>query len=64
MGRQIIEEHFTVADDGRQQVVQIVGDPAGQTADGLYLLSLTALIRNALRKTASLGGSSGWSPRL
>ena len=40
---QLQAAHFGVAHDGRDQVVEIVGDPPGQHAEGLQLLGLNDL---------------------
>src|SRR5205085_209362 len=37
-------DQLTVADDGRQQIVKIVRDAAGEPADGLHLLRLHELL--------------------
>ena len=39
-----VGKEIGVADDHGQQVVEVVGDPAGQPADGLHLLALPALL--------------------
>ncbi|OPZ59291.1 MAG: hypothetical protein BWY87_01078 [Deltaproteobacteria bacterium ADurb.Bin510] len=38
------QAHLGVADDGGQHVVEVVGDAAGQRADGLHLLGLHQLL--------------------
>ena len=35
---QIAEEQFTLSDDGRQDAVELVRDPARQLADGFHFL--------------------------
>ena len=37
-------EELAPSDDDREEVVEVVGDPAGELADGLHLLSLGELI--------------------
>ena len=36
-------EHLAVAEDDRQEIVEVVRDPARELADGLHLLSLAEL---------------------
>jgi hypothetical protein len=40
---QALDDHRRVAQDDRQQVTKVVGDTAGQIADGLYFLCLMEL---------------------
>ncbi len=41
--RQQVEPDLGMAENGRQQIVEIVGDPAGQLPDGLHFLGLRQL---------------------
>ena len=41
-------EKFGIADDHGQQIVEVVGDAAGELADGLHLLRLDELLLGAL----------------
>ena len=53
VGRPVVgEQEIRVADDGREHVVEIVGDAAGELADGLHLLRL----REILLQRALFGG--------
>ncbi len=52
IGRQIGEEQVGVSADGGEDVVEVVGDAAGEPADRLHLLRLDDL----LLETAPLGG--------
>ena len=38
------QQQLRVSDDGRQEVVEVVGDAAGELADGLHLLGLAELL--------------------
>ncbi|OPZ23710.1 MAG: hypothetical protein BWZ01_03089 [Deltaproteobacteria bacterium ADurb.BinA179] len=38
------QEHLRVDDDGVEDIVQVMGDPAGQPSQGLYLLHLPDLL--------------------
>ena len=40
----LIENQVAVADDGREHVVEVVGDAARESADGLHLLGLPELV--------------------
>ena len=42
------EQQLGVADDRRQEVVEVVGDPAGELPDRLHLLRLPKLVLQAL----------------
>ena len=42
-GRQVIRQYLDVADDGRQHVVEIVSDPAGEPPDGFDVLGVAKL---------------------
>ena len=42
-GRHLGHHHLGIPHDRRQQVVEVVGDTAGQVADGIHLLRLTQL---------------------
>jgi isocitrate dehydrogenase (NAD+) len=46
-GRQAVAHRLGVARDRRQQVVEVVRDPAGELADGLHLLRLPELLLQA-----------------
>ena len=48
VGTQTEEEDLCVAEDRRQHVVEVVGDPGGEQSDGLELLCLTELLLDAL----------------
>ena len=49
-GRRTVHQHVAVADDDRQQVVEIVRDAAGETADRFELLRLPELILARLQR--------------
>ena len=40
----LLQQEVAVAEDGGEQVVEVVGDPAGELADGLHLLGLAELL--------------------
>ena len=40
----VLAQQVEVAQHGHQQVVEVVGDPAGELADGLHLLRLPQLL--------------------
>ena len=42
--RELGEGHVAVAEDRRQQVVEVVGDASGELADALHLLGLAELL--------------------
>src|ERR1019366_1610224 len=42
--RKVVEEHVAVAVDDGQQVVEVVGDAAGEASDGLHFLRLQQLL--------------------
>ena len=42
-GRAVFLGHFRIAEDGPEDIVEIMGDAAGQGADGLHLLGLLKL---------------------
>jgi hypothetical protein len=46
----VLEEEFDVAVDHRQQVVEVVGDAAGQPSHGFHLLRVTQLRFELLRR--------------
>ncbi len=46
--RQIFFDHLQVADDHLEDVVEIVGDPAGEAADDMHLLGSPQLLLGAL----------------
>ncbi len=49
LGREIAtQKHFAVTRDDGQQVVEIVGNPAGKLAERFHLLSLTELLLELL----------------
>src|SRR5271166_4800554 len=43
-GSELIEENFSVAADDHEQIVEVVSDASGETADGFHFLRLTELI--------------------
>ena len=43
-GERRVEGHVAVAEHRRQEVVEVVGDAAGELADGLHLLRLAELL--------------------
>ena len=43
-GLEFLEHEVAVAEDGREQVVEVVGDAAGQASDGFHLARLLELI--------------------
>jgi hypothetical protein len=43
IGCEVADQQFTIAQNRGKQVVEVMGHPPGQTADGLYFLDLTAL---------------------
>ena len=46
LGRQvgILEQQLAISEDGRQHVVEVVGDAAGEPSDGIHLLRLVVLL--------------------
>ena len=44
VGRQVVEHHLAVAEDRAQQIVEVVGDAAGQPAHRFHLLRLAELL--------------------
>ena len=46
-GAEVFEQELAVAGDDRQEVVEVVGDAAGQPADRLQLLGLPELLLEA-----------------
>jgi hypothetical protein len=47
-----VAQHAGVADDDRQQIVEVVGDTAGQAAHGFHLLRVTKLLFGVLQRFA------------
>ncbi len=43
-GSELIEENFGIAADDHEQIVEVVSDASGETADGFHFLRLTELI--------------------
>jgi hypothetical protein len=41
---QLVEQHLGVSVDDHQQVVEVVGDAAGETANGIHFLRLAKLL--------------------
>ena len=41
--RHLLQRQLAIPQDGRQDIIEIVGDPTGQRADGFHLLRLTQL---------------------
>ena len=46
-------QQAAVADDGREQVVEVVSDAAGEPPDGLHFLRLAKMLFAALREPAA-----------
>ena len=49
VGVEAVERHLAEADDGGQQVVEVVGDAAGQLPDRFHLLRLPELLLEPLQ---------------
>ena len=41
---QVVQEDVGIPDDRRQQIVEVVGDTAGETAEGVEFLGLPQLL--------------------
>ena len=48
--RDDVQQDIAVADDNGQQVVEIVGDAAGHSADRLHLLGLPQLLFGSMQR--------------
>ena len=55
----VLGDHVRVADDGGQQVVEVVGDAAGEPADRLHLLRVTQLLIAVVQQAHRLPRAQG-----
>ena len=53
VGRQLFEQQIGVAEDGRQHVVEVVGDAAGEPTDGFHLVRLPQALLAVARNCSS-----------
>ncbi|MNR36126.1 hypothetical protein D3C85_1540210 [compost metagenome] len=51
-----LADYFQIAEDHRQQVVEIVGNASGELADGLHLLRLEQRLAGLFEDLLGLGG--------
>jgi hypothetical protein len=65
-GLRVPQQELRVAEDGGQEVVEVVGDPAGELTHGLHSLGVSQLLLEPLlrRDVAHVGENPGLSPIL